>query len=113
MLIFMHRTKRLLTFENDRGVGSNQHSTGSSTTSRPGGTLSVDGNVTGEDNGVSPIPGRRLDPVDGVENCGGGAIAGVLAINPLNIIVAGLREKVHEGGLDGFGLVDDGLSADL
>ena len=113
MLIFMHRTKRLLTFENDRGVGSNQHSTGSSTTSRPGRTLSVDGNVTGEDDGVSSIPGRRLDPVDGVENGGSGAIAGVLAVNTLDIVIARLRKKVHKGSLDGFRLVDDGLGADF
>jgi len=88
----MDRTKRLLTFENDRGVGTDQHGTGSSTTSRPGGTLSVDGNVTGEDDGVSSIPRRRLDPVDGVKNSRCGAVAGVLAIDALNIIVAGLCE---------------------
>ena len=92
MSIFIDRTKRLLTFENDWGVGSDQHGAGSGATSRPGGTLSVDSNVTGEDDGVSSVPGRRLDPVDGVENCGCGAIAGVLAIDTLNIIVAGLGE---------------------
>ena len=109
----MDKTKRVLTFENDWGIGSDQHSAGSGTTSRSGGTFSVDSNIAGEDDGVSPIPRRRLDPVDGIENCRCGAIAGVLAIDTLNIIVAGLREQVHEGGLDRFGLVDDGLSADF
>lgn len=102
-----------LTFENDWGIGSDQHSASPGTTSRPGRTLGIDGNVTGEDDGVSSIPGRRLDPVDGVENSGSGAIAGILAVDTLDIVIARLRKKVHKGSLDGFRLVDDGLGADF
>ena len=103
----------MLTFKNNRGVGSDQHGASSGTASGSGGALGIDGNVSGEDDGVPSIPGRRLDPVDGVENCSGGAIARVLAIDTLDIIIARLCEKVHKGSLDGFGLVDDGLRADF
>ena len=101
------------TFENDRGVRSDQHGAGSSATRGSCGALCVDSDVTGEDDGVPSVPGRRLDPIDSVENGGGGAIAGVFAIDALNIVVARLGEKVHEGCLDRFGLVDDGLGADF
>lgn len=105
--------KRTPTFKNDRGVGSDQHGTGSSTTRGSGGTLGVDGNVTGEDDRVPSVPGRRFDPIDRVENCGSGTITSVLAVNTLNVKVARVGEKVHEGRLDRFGLVDDGLGADV
>ena len=102
-----------LTFENDWGVGPDQHSAGSGTTSRPSRTLGVDGDIAGKDDGVPPIPGSRLDPVDGIEDGSGGTIAGILAVDTFDVIIAGLCEKVHKGGLDRFGLVDDGLSANL
>jgi len=107
------RGKYILTFENYRGVGSDQQRTGSGTTCGSCGTLGIDGNITGEDDGVSSVPGRGFDPVDSVEECSSGAVAGVFAVDTLDIIVARLCKKIHKGGLDGFGLVDDGLSADF
>lgn len=92
--------KNRLTFKNNRGIGSDQHRTSSRTTRGPCGTFSVDGNVTGEDDSVPSVPGRRFDPVDCVENCGGGAIASVLAVNTLNVEVARVSEEVHKDGLD-------------
>ena len=80
--------KRKLTFKNDWSVGSDQHGAGSSTTGGSCGTLGIDSDVTGEDDSISSVPGIRLDPVDCVENCGGGAIAGVFVIDTLDIVVA-------------------------
>lgn len=105
--------KRELTFKNDRGIRSDQHSTSSSTTGRPCRTFGVDSNVSGEDNGVSSVPASRLNPVDCVEDSGGGAIAGIFAIDTLDVEVTRLCEKLHEGRLDGLGLVNDSLSADF
>ena len=109
----MGEEKKTLTFENDGGVGSDQHGTGSGTTSGSCGTLGVDGNVTCEDDGVPAVPGRRFDPVDGVKDGGGGTVASVFAVDTLDVKVSRLGEKVHEGRLDGFGLVDDGLGTDV
>ena len=88
-----------LTFKNDWGIGTDQHGASSGAASRSGRTLGVDSDVTGKDDGVPSIPGRGLDPVNGVENSGGGAITGVLAVDALDIIVARLCEKVHQSSL--------------
>ena len=44
--------------------------------------------------------GARLDPVDGVEQGGGGAVAGGLGVDALNVGVAVLGKEIHEMGLD-------------
>ena len=102
-----------LTFKNDWSIRPDQHGTGPGTTCGSCGTLGVDSDVTGEDDGVPSVPGRGLDPVDCVEDGGSGAIAGILAIDTLDVVIARLCEKVHKGGLDRFGLVDDGFGANL
>ena len=43
--------------------------------------------------------GTGLDPVDGVEEGGGGAVAGVLGVEALDVGVTRRLEEVHEDGL--------------
>jgi hypothetical protein len=99
------------TLENEGSVRADEHSDGSSTTNRSRTTLSVDSDVTSDDNGVTTVPRARLDPVDSVEKGGGSSVASVLRVDTLDVRVAG--EEVHEDGLDGLGLVDQGLGSDV
>ena len=91
-----------LTFKHERCVGPDEHRDSAGTASRPPAALRVDGDVAADYNCVAAIPGRGLDPVDGVEERCGGAVAGVLRVDALNVGVAGLGEVVHEVGLGGF-----------
>lgn len=100
-------------FHDERSVGTDQGGESTGTTDGSGTTFCVDGDITGEDDGVSSVPGFRLDPVDGVEEGGGGAVACVLGIDTLDISVSGFGEEVHQNSLDGLGLVDDGLGSDV
>jgi hypothetical protein len=102
-----------LTLEDQRSIRPNQHCTSSSTSRRPRRSLSVDSDVSTEDDGVSSVPRRRLDPVNGVEEGGSRTVAGVLGVDTLNVGVAVGLEEVHEDGLDRLGLVDDGLGTDV
>lgn len=101
------------TFEYHRGIGANEHGNAARTTSWSSGTLSVDGDIASDDNGVPPIPGSRLDPVYGVEERGGSTIASILRIDTFNIKVPGLCEKIHESRFHRLGFVDDSFSADV
>ncbi len=98
----MTEVKVILTFEHERSVGSNEHGAGTSTAGRSARALSVNGNVTANDKGVAAVPGGRLDPVYGVEESSGGAVASVLGVHTLDISVAVSGEKVHEEGLGGL-----------
>ena len=101
------------TVKHDGCIGTNEDSTGTSSTGRSGSTLSVHSDVTGNDDSVATVPGVGLHPVDGVEEGSSTTVAGVLGVDTLNVEVAGLSEEVHEGSLDGLGLVNDGLSANI
>lgn len=101
------------TLKDDGRIRSDQDGAGTGTTGRARGPLGVDSDVTAEDDGVPAVPGRALDPVDGVEERGGPAVAGVLRVDALDVGVAVRLEEVHEDRLDRLGLVDDGLGADI
>jgi hypothetical protein len=102
-----------LTFEHKRGVGTDEHSACTGTTRGSAGTLSVDGYITTDDEGVAAVPGGRLDPVDSVEQRGRRAIASVLGVDTLDVGVAMGGKEVHEERLGRLGEVDGGLCADV
>lgn len=99
--------------EDDRSIGANDHGDATSTTSRAGSTSGVQGNITADHNGITAIPGGGLEPVDAVEDGVGATVAGVDVVDTLNVGVSVRSEKLHENGLDGLGLVQKGLSANL
>lgn len=105
--------REALTLKDDGRVRSNEHSHTTGSSSGSGRALRVDGNVTGEHDGVSSVPRGRLDPVDGVEERGRSSIAGVLGVDTLNVGVTVRLEQVHKNGLDRLGLVNDGLGSDV
>lgn len=99
--------------EDEGCVRADKHGNGTCTTDGTGRALGVDCNVTSHDNGVTAVPRAALHPVDGVEESGGTAVAGVLAVNALDVVVSGGSKEVHEDSLDGLGLVNDGLGTDI
>lgn len=70
-------------------------------------------NTTKDTKGLRTVPRTGLHPVDGVEEGGRAAVAGVGGVDALHVRVAGVLEQLHEDRLDRLGLVDDGLRADL
>lgn len=99
--------------EHNRGVGADQHGDTASTTGRASSTLGVQGNVTANNDGISAIPSRGLEPVDAVENSVGATVASIDVVNTLNVGVSVRSQKLHQDGLDGLGLVQQGLGTDL
>lgn len=97
--------------EDQRGIGANEHGDTAGTSGRSGGSLGVKGNVTSNDNGVSAIPGSALDPVDGVEQGVGAAVAGVDVVDTLNVAV--VAKQLHQHRLDRLGLVQQRLGSNL
>ena len=95
----------------NRGVRANKHGDATGTTSGPGIALSIEGNVSSNDDSISTIPGRRLNPVHGVKESVGTTVAGVDGIDTLNASV--VPEQLHQDGLDGLGLVENRLGTDL
>ena len=59
-----------LTFNSQGRVGADEHGECTSTTGGATAALSVDGDVTADDNRVPAVPGGGLDPVDSVEESG-------------------------------------------
>ena len=99
--------------EDDRSIRANDHGNAASTTSGAGSTGGVQGNITADHNSITAIPGGGLEPVDAVEDSVGATIAGVDVVDTLNVGVSVRSEKLHENRLDGLGLVQKGLSANL
>lgn len=97
--------------KHNRSVWTNEHGHGTNTTSRSGGTLGVDGNVTGDHNGVSAVPRGRLDPVDSVDHRRGTTVTSVDGVHTLDVVV--VAKQLHQHGLDRLGLVQKGLGTDL
>lgn len=93
------------------GVGADQESDSTSTTSGPSVTLGVESNITGNNNSIATVPSGRLNPVDGVENSVGTTVASVDSVDTLDVGV--VAEKLHKNTLDGLGLVEKSLSTDL
>ena len=102
-----------LTLKDQWSVRADEHGASTGTTSRPGVPLSVDGNVTGEDDRIPTIPGGTLDPVDCIKDGSGRTVAGINVVNAFDIVIAGFLEELHEHGLNRLCLVNDSLSADV
>jgi hypothetical protein len=102
-----------LTVKDNRGVGSNEHGTCTSTSNGSSGTLGVYSDITAYDNSIATIPRTRFNPVYGIEKCSCSTVASVLGIDTLDIKVARVGEEVHECCLDRLGFVDDGFGADV
>lgn len=58
---------RKLTLKDDGSIRTDEDCYSAGTASRTSSTLCVDGDVTGDDNGVPSIPRGGFDPVDSVE----------------------------------------------
>lgn len=98
---------------NNGSVGADEHGNAASTAGRTGVALGVQRDVASDNDCVTAIPSRGLDPVDGVEQRVGATVARVHCVNTLNVVVAALLEQLHENGLDRLGLVEERLGADF
>jgi hypothetical protein len=96
---------------NNRGVGADQESDGTGTTSGASIALGVESDITGNDNGIATVPSRRLNPVDGVENSVGTTVAGVDGVDTLDVGV--VAKELHKNTLDRLGLVEKSLGTNL
>jgi hypothetical protein len=105
--------RRERTFYDNRRVGTDEKCDSASTTSGACGTLSVNCNVTTDNDSVAAIPGSGFYPVNCVEERSGGTIACVLRVDTFYVEVTRCREEVHKGCLHGLGLVNDSLSSDI
>lgn len=103
----------LTSVEHQRSPGTNEHGHGPRPAAGPRRARRVHGDVRTHGESEPPVPGRALHPVDRVEERRGAAVAGVGAVHPLHVRVAGVGEEFHQHGFDRLGLVDDGLGADL
>lgn len=99
--------------KDERSVRPDKHGNGAGTTDGAGGTLGVDGNVAGDHDSLTAVPGAALNPVDGVEESRGTTVAGVLAVDTLDVVVARGGKEVHEDRLDRLGLINDCLRTDI
>lgn len=97
--------------DNDGSIGADEQSDSTSATSRTSVALGVESNVTSNNNTITAVPGRGLDPVDSVENGVGATVAGVDSVDTLDVGV--VAKKLHKDGLDRLGLVEQSLGTDL
>lgn len=102
-----------LTFKRKRRVRADEHRARASAARRASAALSVDRDVSAHDERVAAVPRGGLDPVHGVEERGGGAVARVLGVDALDVGVAGGGEEIHEERLARFREVDGGLGPDV
>lgn len=99
--------------EHNRSIGTDNHSDTSSSTGRTGSSLGVQSNITADDDGITAIPSRRLNPVDAVEDGVGASVASIDCVDTLDVGVAGFFEELHKNGLDRLGLVQESLGSDF
>lgn len=111
--VILSRVEGRLTFERQRSVRANQHRNGTGTTGWSPTSLSVDSNITTDDNSITTIPRRTLNPVDGVKKGSSASIASILRVNTFDIGVAGCSEELHENGFSGLGFVNDSFRSDI
>lgn len=95
----------------NRRVGSDDQRHDTRTTGGPSIALGVESNVSGDDNAVTAVPARGLDPVHRVEDGAGASVAGIDGVDALDVGV--VAEQLHEHRLDRLGLVQESLRADL
>ena len=107
----LHVTPAESSLDDHWRIGTDQHGDSASSSGWAGIALGIERDVSGHDDGVPPIPRGRLNPVEGVEDGVGAAVAGIDGVHALDIGV--VAEQLHKDGLDGLGLVEDGLRAHL
>jgi len=78
------------TLNDDRRIGTNEKCDSTSTTGRACGALSINGDVTADNNGIATIPGSGFYPVNCVEKGSSGAVACILGVDTLDIEVTGV-----------------------
>ena len=100
-------------FQHDRSVWSHKHGHTPCTPCRSRVTLLIQCNVSGYHDGISAIPARRLDPVDGVEEGIRPTVACIDGIDPFDIGVARRSKQLHQHRLDRLGFVEKRFGAYL
>lgn len=90
----LHVTAAESWLNDNRGVRADEHGDSAGAAGGAGVTLGVQGDVTGDDDGVAAVPARGLNPVDGVEEGVCAAVAGVDGVDALDVGVG--AEELHE-----------------
>ena len=101
------------TLDGEGSVGSDEHDDGTTSSSGTRRAFCVLSNIGGDDKSVASVPGRALNPREGVEEGVGSSVAGVHGVDTLDVRVTTLLEKLHEVGLGGLGVIEDGLGGNL
>lgn len=101
----------VLGVDDKRSVGANKHGNSTASTGGAGGTLSVNSNITSNNNSVTTVPGSRLDPVNGVEKGISTTVAGVVSVDTLDVGV--VAHELHKYRLDTLTLVQKSLGTNL
>ena len=96
---------------NDFWIFANEHSDGSSSSSRSGWSFLIDCNVHSHYNSISSIPTWRAHPIKSIEESIGGTIASIDVGDSLYVMIS--FEEGHKDCLSGLTFVDEGLRADL
>lgn len=81
-------------FDDQRGVGANQHNKGSATSSRTSRSSFVDGNVGSNDESESAVPSAAFNPVESVKKGIGSSITSIDVVGTLNSISTGFNKNV-------------------
>lgn len=101
----------VLGVEHKGSIRTNQHGDGTASTGRAGSTLGVDGNITGNNNSVTSIPGSGLNPVNSIEEGISTTVAGVVSVDTLDVGV--IAHELHKHRLHTLTLVQKSLGTDL
>lgn len=101
----------LTRLEDDWSIWANEESDHARTSSRSGVPLLVESDITSDNDSVAAVPAGGLDPVHGVKNGVGSAVACIDGVDTLNICV--VLEQLHKNRLDRFGLVQESLGSHL
>ena len=79
----------------DQGrIWPNQHGDGPGSAAGPGRARRIDGDIAAHHQGQAAVPGRGLDPVEGVEEGGGATVAGVGGVYALQVCVPAGRKQL-------------------
>mmetsp|Transcript_7877 Transcript_7877/g.25219 ORF Transcript_7877/g.25219 Transcript_7877/m.25219 type:complete len:262 (+) Transcript_7877:668-1453(+) len=105
------------TLKRQHRVAPDAHCDGGGTTRRAGRSLLVHGEIDRDDERILAVPVRAVDPVDGVEQRSGAAVARVDAVNALhrrcNLAPMVLLQHRQQERFDRLALVDGSLGTDL
>lgn len=111
VICVLHVTSTKSLLHHNWRIRANQHGDHTGATGWARGTLGVQGDIASNNQSISSIPSRRLDPVDGIKDGVGATVASIDSINALDVGV--VTEELHKNRLDGLGLVENGLGTDF